>query len=218
MGDKEKARFDAARGRSAGASGRDGRGVAPAFEGANVAWTNEFPRRDGPWPRHGEATRPLPPLLAAMLGLALDRGKRSRKVQDEAAIQRVISTYSQHASLAEWDAVLALFLPDAVWDIPHLGMKLEGAEAIRGALTTFFAEMDYVLQQNSPAVIDVDGDAATARSGIREAGKSAGKDEGFEFFGLYEDRLTRTADGWKFAYRTFRGLGTHYFPLLPGAG
>jgi ketosteroid isomerase-like protein len=136
-------------------------------------------------------------------------------VHDQAAIQRVISTYSQHASLAEWDAVLALFLPDAVWDIPHLGMKLEGAEAIRGALSSFFATMDYVLQLNAPAVIDVDGDKALARSGIREAGKTAGKDEGFEFFGLYEDRLVRTADGWKFAYRTFRGVGTHYFSLSP---
>jgi ketosteroid isomerase-like protein len=134
---------------------------------------------------------------------------------DEAAIQRVISTYSQHASLAEWDAVLALFLPDAVWEIPHLGMTLDGAAAIRGALTGFFAEMDYVLQLNAPAVIDVDGDRAAARSGIREAGKSRGKDEGFEFFGLYDDRLVRTADGWKFAHRTFRGVGTHYFPLHP---
>lgn len=135
---------------------------------------------------------------------------------DEAAIQRVISTYSQHASLAEWDAVLALFLPDAVWDVPHLGLTFEGHTGIRGALTGFFAEMDYVLQLNAPAVIDVTGDTATARSGIREAGKSRGKDEGFEFFGLYEDRLARTADGaWKFAHRTFRGVGTHYFPLVP---
>jgi len=137
-------------------------------------------------------------------------------MQDEAAIQRVISTYSQHASLAEWDAVLALFRPDAVWTVPHLGLTFEGHDGIRGALHAFFGEMDYVLQLNAPAVIDVDGDTAFARSGIREAGKSRGKDEGFEFFGLYEDRLARSADGqWRFAHRTFRGVGTHYFPLAP---
>ena len=111
--------------------------------------------------------------------------------------------------------LLALFQPEGVWAIPHLGLELAGQAAIRATLSGFFGEMDYVVQMNAPATIDVTGDSALAHSNIREAGKTRGKDEGFEFFGLYEDRLARTPDGWKFARRTFIHMGTHYFPLLP---
>ena len=137
---------------------------------------------------------------------------------DEYWIQRTISRYSQRASVGDWDGVLATYMPDGVWDIPHLNMRFEGHEAIREALTGFFGVMDYVVQLNAPAVIDVDGDTALAWSGIRECGKSKDRDEGFEFFGTYADSLVRTADGWKFARRVFEGVGTHYFPLLPSGG
>ena len=39
-------------------------------------------------------------------------------------------------------------------------MRFEGHAAICGALTGFFGVMDYVVQLNAPAVIDVDGDTA----------------------------------------------------------
>jgi ketosteroid isomerase-like protein len=139
-------------------------------------------------------------------------------VQDEAAIQRTITRYSQAASLGQWDEVLTTYLPDGVWEIPHLGMRFAGHEAIRDALAAFFETMEYVLQMNAPALIEIAGDSASARSAIRECGKSAGRDEGFEYLGLYVDHLTHTADGWKFAQRIFQGVGTHYFPLLPAQG
>ena len=137
--------------------------------------------------------------------------------QDEAAIQRVINTYSQYASKGDWDRVLPLFLEEAVWEIPHLGMKLEGRDAIAATLNMFKGTMDYVLQLNSPALIDVKGDSASATSGIRESGKTAGKDESFDYFGLYADTLTRTAEGWKFRTRTFEGIGSQTYALLTGA-
>jgi len=138
-------------------------------------------------------------------------------MSDEDAIQRVINTYSQFASEGDWDKVLPLFLPEAVWEIPHLGMKLEGRDAIAATLTMFKGMMDYVLQLNSPALIEVTGDSARATSGIRESGKSAGKDEAFDYFGIYADELVRTAEGWKFRYRMFEGIGSQTFALVTGA-
>ena len=137
--------------------------------------------------------------------------------QDEAAIQRVINTYSQYASKGEWDRVLPLFLEAAVWEIPHLGMKLEGRDAIAATLNMFKGTMDYVLQLNSPALIDVKGDSARASSGIRESGKTAGKDESFDYFGIYADTFTRTSEGWKFRTRVFEGIGSQTYALLTGA-
>ena len=135
------------------------------------------------------------------------------QLAEKAAIQDVISTYSQNASLGNWAAVLALFEPDAVWEIPHLAMRLDGRDAIAAALTGFMAHMDYVLQLNAPALVALDGDRATATSGIREHGKSKGANEGFEYLGIYEDTLVRRADGWKFTARVFRGIGKHFTPL-----
>ncbi len=103
-------------------------------------------------------------------------------LQDAHAIQQAISRYSLACSTGAWDEVLALYLPDASWDIPHLGLSFTGHAAIRAALTDFIATMDYVLQHNAPAVIALNGAKATARSGIREAGKSAGKAGGLRIF------------------------------------
>lgn len=137
-------------------------------------------------------------------------------MSDEAEIQRVISTYSQYASKGDWGRVLPLFLPDAVWEIPHLGMKLDGRDAIAATLVSFKGLMEYVLQINTPALIEIDGDSARASSGIRECGKSAGKDEGFEYLGIYNDTLVRTPDGWKFRTRVFEGIGSQLFTLTSG--
>ena len=55
----------------------------------------------------------------------------------------------------------------------------------------------------------------SARSVVRESGKFAGRDEGIEAFGLYVDRLVRTAEGWRFAQRRFELKWLHRVPILP---
>ena len=134
-------------------------------------------------------------------------------MDDAALIQQTLSLYSLFGSRGDWDRVLTTYVPDGVWDIPHLGVRFEGHDAIREALTQFFGLMGYVLQLNAPAVVEVDGESATAQSLIHEFGKVVGREEGFEFLGWYEDTLIRTPDGWKFVERIFRHLGTHSFPL-----
>jgi hypothetical protein len=139
--------------------------------------------------------------------------------EDEMAVQRVINTYAQMTGRGDWNPVVELFVPEASWEIPHLQLRFEGIEAIRGALTALADDLEYVLQLNSPALITLDGNSAQARSGIREAGKRKGRDEGFEFLGIYADWLVRTAAGWKFRRRVFEGIGTQYWPLVaPGQG
>lgn len=135
--------------------------------------------------------------------------------EDDYAVQRVITAYSLLTGRGDWEPVLALFTEDAVWEIPHLSLRFAGREAIRDALARLAADFDYVLQHNAPALIEVTGDTATARSGIREAGKLKGRDQAFEFFGIYADSLARTADGWKFTARVFEGVGTQYGLLAP---
>lgn len=135
---------------------------------------------------------------------------------DEIAIQQTISRYSDGASRADWDQVASTFTEDGVWEVGSSGKTFQGHEAIREGLGALSGEMEFVVQINSPALIAVDGDAATARSTIREFGKMAGRDEGFEALGFYEDQLAATADGWKFTHRTFTLKAKHTYALLPG--
>jgi ketosteroid isomerase-like protein len=138
------------------------------------------------------------------------------RLAEHYAVQRAISRYAQLTGRGDWDPVVALFAEDGAWEIPHLDMRFAGHEELRAGLAMLAGGMDYVLQHNAPAVIDIDGDTASARSNIREAGKFAGRDEGFEFFGIYADRLVRSeGGGWKFKTRVFEHVGTHYFPLSP---
>jgi ketosteroid isomerase-like protein len=130
-------------------------------------------------------------------------------IEDEMAVQRVINTYAQNTG-RNWDAVIALFLPDATWEVPHLGLVFTGLDEIRGALLMLAGDLEWVLQLNSPAIVDVAGDTATARSGIREAGKRKDADQCAEYFGIYADTLRRTPDGWKFARRVFEHIGTQH--------
>jgi hypothetical protein len=134
---------------------------------------------------------------------------------EQAAIQQTLNRYSVAASRAEWEQVLATYLPDGVWEVPGLGVRFAGREAIHGGLLHFSGPMDYILQLNSPAVIQFEGDVARAHSVIRECGKFRGRDEALEVLGLYADRLVRTDEGWKFAERVFEIRGMHSFPLSP---
>jgi ketosteroid isomerase-like protein len=138
-------------------------------------------------------------------------------LDDHLAIQRTLNTYSQSTSVANYEAAVATYAPDGVWHIPHIGLRFEGHDALREGLAQLGGTMEYIVQLNSPAIIHIDGDAASATSTIRECGKAWDKDEANEFFGIYRDRLVRTADGWRFAERVFEGIASHSFPLSPGA-
>jgi hypothetical protein len=132
---------------------------------------------------------------------------------EEYAIQRVLNLYSEGATRGDWDQMIATFLPEGVWEIPALGLKLEGREGIRQGMMAVAAPMTFVVQLNTPALIDIDGDRATARSVIRECAKYKDRDEALEVLGIYADKLVKTAGGWKFARRTFELNGMHSYKV-----
>jgi hypothetical protein len=131
-------------------------------------------------------------------------------------VQRTISAYALLTGRGDWGPVMDLWQPDGVWDVPHLGLRFAGHPALLAALAMLSEDFEHVLQHNAPAVIDLTGDTAHARSAIREGGKRKARDEAFEFHGIYDDTLVRTDAGWKFQRRVFEGLGTMYWGLGGG--
>jgi len=136
-------------------------------------------------------------------------------INDRLDIQQTISLYSEGCSVRDWDQVMGTFLPDGIWEVPRRGITITGHDALRAAMSAMVATFDHFVQINAPAIITLDGDCATARSLIRECGKHAGRAEALEVMGRYSDELVRTGNGWKFAKRTFEGLGLQGFSLIP---
>lgn len=136
-------------------------------------------------------------------------------MHDEFAIQAVINLSSEGASRGAFEQVGSCYTEDGIWETP-VG-RFEGKAAFLPAMAQTAGMFEYIVQANSPAVIKVDGDKATARSVIREHGKLAGADIGMEILGHYADTFVRTADGWKFTHRLFELQGMHNMSLLPAA-
>jgi ketosteroid isomerase-like protein len=124
-------------------------------------------------------------------------------MDDRVAIQQLLNRYSVSSSRRDFDDVVSTYAADGVWEIASWRKSCEGQAAIRDGLRTLTAETEYVIQQNSPGVIIVKRDTATATSVIRENGKQSRSDEAFEALGYYVDILVRTADGWRFKQRRF---------------
>lgn len=139
---------------------------------------------------------------------------------DQLAIQRTISLYAEGASRRDWDQVIATFLPDGVWELPSSGLIVAGHDQLRAVLPRMLEGIELFAQMHSPAIIDLAGDRATARSIVREVARFAGSSEGFEAVGVYEDELARSGDGWQFARKRFIGLGALGIataaPRMPG--
>ncbi len=137
---------------------------------------------------------------------------------DKLEIQETISLYHEGGSTTDWDQVMATFLPDGIWEVPALRILAEGQAAIRSAMTSLMEPIEYLVQINSPAIITVDGDSAAARSLIRECAKFRGQPGVIDVVGQFNDELQRTADGWRFAHRTFTIFGTHLSAETPARG
>ena len=128
---------------------------------------------------------------------------------DKIDVQETISLYHEGASKADLAQLLATFLPDAVWAVPSLDIRCQGLDNIRETMTALLESIEYLVQINTPAIISIDRDTASARSLIRECAKLRGRPVLMDVVGQFNDELRRTADGWKFAHRTFTVFGTH---------
>jgi ketosteroid isomerase-like protein len=123
---------------------------------------------------------------------------------DQVAIQQLIARYIEAASSGNIEVVGSTYAEDGVWEVPAFPMRVVGPKAIAEKIAELLQPMEYLVQLGSPAAITVNGDTATARSSMREGCKFKGKNVAAEILGVYDDDLVRTADGWKFARRTFQ--------------
>ena len=128
------------------------------------------------------------------------------ELEDLEAIRRLTHEYAMAVDTMQLDALVDLFLPEAVYDPGPGGLPvMNDRDEIRAFFKATFESSKNLFHVTSNHIIDVDGDTATGTvyyqaKGVTTSGASFGAS------GYYADTYTRTADGWKFRRRNAAAL------------
>lgn len=131
--------------------------------------------------------------------------QRVQALEDQLAIQRVITDYSAFLDARDYDGYVGLFTPDGVWQ--NGSTRREGRAQIREMLTGLFGEpaADFVNRSSFHQIgnfeIDVDGDTARAKSRFVFVWRGEGGAPTPALSGQYHDELVRVDGQWKIKRR-----------------
>lgn len=128
---------------------------------------------------------------------------------DERNIVAVALRYCRALDTKDWPQLATVFLPDATADLSS-GTNLVGLDAIVGRIRTALENLDDSQHLVGNHEVAVDGDSAThccylQAQHIRQAATGGAN---YLVGGRYEDRLVRTAQGWRIAHRTLTVMWT----------
>lgn len=115
------------------------------------------------------------------------------------AIRDLLARYTYNGDRGRVADLAACFTENGVLDFP--GASPVGPEEIASALSsgTRNPQLTLVRHHITNPLIDINGDEASARSYF-----AVHSNTGPDHSGTYDDRLVRTADGWRFTYRRVR--------------
>jgi len=118
---------------------------------------------------------------------------------DRDAIRDLLARYTYNGDRGRLAEMAACFAEGGVLEFP--GKAPQGPAAIEAALSsgTRDARLTFIRHHITNPLISVDGDGATARSYF-----TVHSNFGPDHSGTYDDRLVRTANGWRFAHRRVR--------------
>lgn len=121
---------------------------------------------------------------------------------DHQAIMELTATYCWALDEKAFERLRDVFLPDAT---ARLGSSDQsGIEEIIERVSTTLARFERSQHMVGTHLIEVDGDTATSRCYLQaQHVRPVGEEPPLlTVGGRYEDRLVRTADGWRIAHRT----------------
>jgi 3-phenylpropionate/cinnamic acid dioxygenase small subunit len=122
---------------------------------------------------------------------------------DERNIVAVATRYCRALDTKDWAALSTVFLPEATADLAT-NVLLVGLDAIVNRISTALQHLDDSQHLVGNHEVTVDGDSATHRCYLQaqHVRKAAVGGANYLVGGRYEDRLVRTAEGWRIAHRT----------------
>lgn len=127
-----------------------------------------------------------------------------RTLADRIEVAALPAEFADAGMTRDLDRLANLFTEDGVWRIPGV-IDITGRAEIRAAIDRLQGAWEFLIQQVHPGSItfsDPSGDTATGRSYIHEVGRF--RDGALHVnYSVYHDQYRRTADGWRFAARSY---------------
>jgi ketosteroid isomerase-like protein len=137
-----------------------------------------------------------------------------QNVLDRFAIEALRGEFTDAGAMRDYDRLAALFVEDAVWQIPQAGIKFTSRDEIRVGIARMQGQWEFFIQNTHPGTIVVDGDTAIGRAYVAELGRF--KDgTSHQNYAIYHDRYRRTEDGWRFVERSYE---VRYMDVTPLPG
>jgi uncharacterized protein (TIGR02246 family) len=140
-----------------------------------------------------------------------------QRIADRVDITALAGEFTDAGMTHDYDRFASLFTEGGVWAIPGGGIEFRGREAIRAGIERLQANWEFFVQNTHPGAIHTDAvnpDTATGRAYIAELGRFRDGSSHVNY-ALYHDSYERTADGWKFAARSYE---LRYVDSSPLAG
>jgi ketosteroid isomerase-like protein len=128
---------------------------------------------------------------------------RVRRLEDQDAIWRLFMDYRRHLDRRDFAAYAQLFTEDGEW-LGNLGQARGPAEIEQLLIRTldgWSGESTAHLHLVDNAVVDIDGDRATAVSTWVYITRDFSDNPVLSLIGHYRDVLVRTESGWRFQRR-----------------
>lgn len=122
-----------------------------------------------------------------------------QRLKDIEAIRDLDARYNMAMDARDRETFTTFWVEDAVGGRYGTDIRQEGREAIVDLSINFPVEGRHM---STDAVIEVNGDTATQL--LYCLYLDMGPPYDVSMFGLYHDKLVRTADGWKFKERQFQ--------------
>jgi len=150
------------------------------------------------------------PACSAGSGTDNELAQRVQELEDEKEIRRVLVEYGEFLDARDYHSYASLFASDGVWS-GGFG-TFTGPEAIETMLEENMGAHpeDYINKKNfhlnTTMVVDVDGDAATARSRYLFFTASQEDRPIVALAGRYVDELVRENGAWKIKTRKSHGV------------
>ncbi|WP_313392160.1 nuclear transport factor 2 family protein [Sphingobium yanoikuyae] len=136
-----------------------------------------------------------------------DLAARIGKLEDEAALKRLVDTFSNLADRKDIDTQVTLFTEDATvdsWVDGKKGSSLKGRAELASAFGGFLAQFSTVYHMNGQQTVTIQGDEATGTAYClvvlvsQSDGKTIRRTSGVR----YDDRYERRNGQWLIAART----------------
>jgi ketosteroid isomerase-like protein len=135
-------------------------------------------------------------------------------IADRVEIEGLRGEFTDAGMQRDYDRLAGLFTEDGIWRISHIELEFAGRPAIREGIERLQKLWEYFVQSAHLGMLRIDGDTAWGRAYVTEFGRLYDGRSNFNC-SLYHDRYERTADGWRFAERSYE---MRYLDQTPLAG